>query len=97
MRPPSCELIAPNDVPLMSFSVCSCLSPTCYNKQYGADPVRALHALTWQSVRVLTWLAFVVQLEEGEIDTIRGRSYRACVRTCVPPVPHCDVFRKRAC
>ena len=32
------------------------------------------HALTWRA-----------QLEEGEIDTIRGRSYRACVRRRVFP------------
>ena len=25
------------------------------------------------------------QLEEGEIDTLRGRSYRTCVRACVRP------------
>jgi hypothetical protein len=29
------------------------------------------------AAQTLTWRA---QLEEGEIDTIRGRSYRACVR-----------------
>jgi molecular chaperone DnaJ len=35
-----------------------CVSPECYEKLYGSDP-----------------------LEEGELDTTRGRLFRTCVRT----------------
>ncbi|QDZ20670.1 hypothetical protein HOP50_04g31920 [Chloropicon primus] len=35
-----------------------CVSPECYEKIYGSDP-----------------------LEEGELDTTRGRLFRTCVRT----------------
>jgi len=54
----------------------SCVSDSCYEHIYGSDPVSLL--------QLVPALLTAAQLEEGEIDTYRGRSFHACARACVP-------------
>ena len=68
-----------------------CLSPECYDLIYGGDPVSGgIRMWGFSSCDILDLLIFyfyflffllgcLVQLEEGELDYVRGQEYKYCM------------------
>ena len=64
--------------------VLRCLSLECYDLIYGGDPVSGgIRMWGFSSCDILDLLIFLlgclVQLEEGELDYVRGQEYKYCM------------------